>query len=385
MKYGNVVKSAENSAVTAEELAKINQYARKELSADEVYVFPVILCDTELDRDNDKFTKKALEELAALYLGKTVICDHNAKNGNQRARIFDTEVIRASEATTADGEELYRLKGKAYMLRTESAKEVIDNIEAGIYKEVSVNCKVDKITCSICKEDYFGGNCSHFKGQEYDGKTCFTYLDGASDAYELSFVAVPAQVGAGVVKWYDGEKSPENTKKGYDKMNCYEEAKKSLAALGIDLDSIAKSKGEMPSVGVILDEVSKKFREIETEKAFVSSEAVKAAAGREMTSDEVISALKAYDGLEEKAKLYDEMKSKAVDAAIASGIKAKGDSFDESRYRKFFENSGIEEINNWAADFETEAKKSIAAGRTSEDSDNSINTLAYGDLDGYKV
>lgn len=385
MKYGNVVKSAENNEVTTEELAKINLYARKTLSADEVYVFPVILCDTEIDRDNDKFTKKALEELAALYLGKTVICDHDAKNGNQRARIFDTEVIRAPEATTADGEELYRLKGKAYMLRTESAKEVIDNIEAGIYKEVSVNCRVDKITCSICGEDYFGKNCAHLKGCEYDGKTCFAYLDGASDAYELSFVAVPAQLGAGVVKWYDGEKSPENTKKGYDKMNCYEEAKKSLAALGIDLDSIAKSKGEMPSVGVILDEVSKKFREIETEKAFVSSEAVKSAAGREMTSDEVISALKAFDGLEEKAKLYDEMKSKAVDAAIASGIKAKGDSFDESRYRKLFESSDIEEINGWAADFEAEAKKSIAAGRTSEDSDRSINTLAYGNLDGYKV
>lgn len=385
MKYGNVVKSAENNTVTADELAKINQYARKALSADDVYVFPVILCDTELDRDNDKFTKKALEELAVLYLGKTVICDHDTKNGNQRARIFDTEVISAPEATTADGEELYRLKGKAYMLRTESAKEVIDNIEAGIYKEVSVNCRVDKITCSICGEDYFGGNCAHLKGCEYDGKNCFTYLDGASDAYELSFVAVPAQLGAGVVKWYDGEKSPENTKKGYDKMNCYEEAKKSLAALGIDLDSIAKSKGEMPPVGVILDEVSKKFREIETEKEFVSSEAVKAATGKEMTSDEVISALKASATLEEKAKLYDGLKSKAVDAAIASGIKAKGDSFDESRYRKFLESSDIEEINGWAADFEAEAKKSIAAGRTSEDSDNSINTLAYGDLDGYKV
>lgn len=356
MKYGNVVKSAENGAVTAEELAKINGYARKELSAEEVYVFPVILCDTELDRDNDKFTKKALEELAALYLGKTVICDHVPKNGNQRARIFDTEVVKVPEATTRDGTALYRLKGKAYMLKTETTKEIIDNIEAGIFKEVSVNCSVNKIVCSICGEDYFGGECLHLKGRDYDGKLCFTYLDGASDAYELSFVAVPAQTGAGVVKWYKGEKSPENTKKGNDKMNGYEEAKKTLAALGIDLDSLAKNKGEMPDIGIILDEVAKKFREKETD------------------SD-----------IEEKAKLYDGLKSKAVDTAIANGIKAKGDSFDESRYRKLFESSTIEEINGWAADFEAEAKKSIAAGRTSEDSDKSMNTLAYGDLDGYKI
>ena len=38
-------------AVTAEELARINRFAKKELRAEEVYTFAVKLCDNEVDRD----------------------------------------------------------------------------------------------------------------------------------------------------------------------------------------------------------------------------------------------------------------------------------------------------------------------------------------------
>ncbi len=33
-------------------LEKLNQFTRRELSADEVYIFPVTLCDNDIDRDN---------------------------------------------------------------------------------------------------------------------------------------------------------------------------------------------------------------------------------------------------------------------------------------------------------------------------------------------
>ena len=38
------------------------------------------------------------------------------------------------------------------------------------------------------------------KFKEYNGKTCYAILDEVTDAYEVSFVAVPAQRGAGVTK-----------------------------------------------------------------------------------------------------------------------------------------------------------------------------------------
>ena len=61
-----------------------------------------------------------------------------------------------------------------------------------------MGCAVAETVCSICGETY--GSCSHEKGREYGGRLCFAELRGATDAYEWSFVAVPAQRGAGVMK-----------------------------------------------------------------------------------------------------------------------------------------------------------------------------------------
>lgn len=51
--------------------------------------------------------------------------------------------------------------------------------------------------------------CSHYWGKEYDTvngkKTCYFTLDGAKEAYEVSFVAVPAQPRAGTTKNYGGK------------------------------------------------------------------------------------------------------------------------------------------------------------------------------------
>ena len=55
-----------------------------------------------------------------------------------------------------------------------------------------------KCVCSICGKDI--GTCAHKKGEVYGGKLCCAELTGAQDAYEWSFVAVPAQPRAGVLK-----------------------------------------------------------------------------------------------------------------------------------------------------------------------------------------
>ena len=115
----------------------------------------------------------------------------------QTARIYDAAVEKMGDSTALV---LY-----AYMLRNDQTAATISAIEGGILREVSVGCAMGKATCSICGSDKTTVWCEHMRGREYDGKQCVVELSEPEDAYELSFVAVPAQRQAGVVKKYGGE------------------------------------------------------------------------------------------------------------------------------------------------------------------------------------
>lgn len=184
------------------DLAQINRLSRRELRAEEVYTFSIRLCDNEIDRDGERFSEETLRDLAPMFVGRSGVFDHCWSAKGQTARIYDAEVCCESGRLTAAGDVYCYLKGKAYMLRTEKNRDLIEEIEAGIKKEVSVGCSVREAVCSICGAP--AGTCSHERGAYYDGKLCFTELCGAQDAYEWSFVAVPAQRNAGVMKHFGG-------------------------------------------------------------------------------------------------------------------------------------------------------------------------------------
>ena len=184
------------------ELECINQFAKTPLTAEQVYTFTLRLCDNEVDRDLERFAPEALEELGRLFVGKSGVFDHQWSAQGQTARIYRTEVVEEPAVTTAAGDRYRWLKGWAYLLRTEKNADLIAEIEGGIKKEVSVGCSMGRQVCSICGAE---GGCQHVKGQQYGGKLCFTELREPLDAYEWSFVAVPAQRGGGVLKRYGQE------------------------------------------------------------------------------------------------------------------------------------------------------------------------------------
>ena len=182
----------------ADELALINALARRELGADEVYTFALRLCDNDIDRDFERFDDGTLDQLAPMFVGASGVFDHRWSAREQTARIYRAEVVGGSGTLTADGRPYRFLKGWAYMMRTDENAALIAEIDGGIKREVSVGCAVERVVCSVCGQEL--DQCPHEKGVAYDGQVCCGVLTGATDAYEWSFVAVPAQRKAGVIK-----------------------------------------------------------------------------------------------------------------------------------------------------------------------------------------
>ena len=186
-----------SGAPTAVQLEAINAQAKAQLTAEQVYVFSLRLCDDQVDRDHERFDAAALPTLAKLFIGKTGVVDHKWSTDKQIARIFETQVVKEAGISY--------IKAWAYIRRGGSNDEVIADIEAGIKKEVSVGCAMGMAVCSVCGSEY--GTCGHMKGESYDGQICCAILKEPMDAYEFSFVAVPAQPDAGVLKAMGGRKS----------------------------------------------------------------------------------------------------------------------------------------------------------------------------------
>jgi len=187
-----------DNQITEKDLAAINKYTRRTLKADEVYTFGVILCDNEIDRDLERFDSEALPVLAKMFVGKTGIFDHCASAKNQRARIFDAECITDEGRKTQAGEAYRCISAKAYIPQTKANAALIEEIDSGIKKEVSVGCAMARVTCSVCGEELRTGSCTHKRGRSYKDEICHAVLQEPADAYEWSFVAVPAQPMAGV-------------------------------------------------------------------------------------------------------------------------------------------------------------------------------------------
>lgn len=297
MKNGQVIKSADSTDL-AQEMELVNRYSRRELSADEVYLFSVALCDNDIDRDYERFTVESLFELEKLFVGKTGIIDHDPTAKNQKARIISCKVESVDGECTSRGDQLFRLTARAYIRRTEGNAELIEAIEAGIVKEVSVGCSMGHTICSVCRNEMRSPLCSHQKGREYDGELCFGELTEPKDAYEFSFVAVPAQRAAGVMKGYK-EKDMNEICKSLTGENEVTLSKSEAAGLR---EYIERLESDSAYAKAYKEELTEQLKTVLREKGVALDFAVEKCILAKLSIDEAKSLLKALSRKERKVK-----------------------------------------------------------------------------------
>ena len=155
--------------LSEEDLACIHRFTRKAVTAEELYTFPIVLCDNEVDRDLERFSTDALATLADLFVGKCGIFDHSMSGHDQTARIYKAECRTDLTRKTQTGEAYSYVYALAYMPRIDKNADLITEIDSGIKKETSVGCAVAVKRCSVCGADVLHTGCEHRKGETYAG------------------------------------------------------------------------------------------------------------------------------------------------------------------------------------------------------------------------
>lgn len=154
---------------------------------EEDYTFTIKLCDNKIDKNYERFSSGCLEKMAKMFVGKSGYVGEN-----QVAKITSVEVVK--EKFPYDR----WLKATATMPRTRGNEKLIEQIEWGEKKEVSIGCSIKTKTCSICKDTE--GKCNHKPGEYYNGILCYMTLDDPQDVYEWAFVERPKEEEANMDK-----------------------------------------------------------------------------------------------------------------------------------------------------------------------------------------
>lgn len=339
-------------AIAAEDMDLINKFTRRKFTEDEVYIYPIILCDNEVDRDYEYFLKEDLDKLAELFIGKTFIQDHSWESSNQHSRIYKTEVIkvdgeRVKSPIESNSQPYYQLKAWAYTV-VKGNEDIIEKIDAGILKEVSVGFSIKDLSCNICKGSFY--ECSHWPGQTYEvngsKKTCYLHMKEPQEAYEVSFVAVPAQPRAGVIKGVNlkelKKKKPNNTKHQKTVRSIFYAKLEKRGAISMDRlkNLINKAKEEKSDVIEIpIEDLEKDLN--------IYDDAIKKASKAEDKLKE----------LEPKAKMGEAYVEDLKKECNRLGKMAEGDSFNEEIMKSVFDKCDVEELKAFKKQYEDKVDK----------------------------
>lgn len=333
---------------TTAQLNKINKFAKRKLTKDEVFVFPVTFVGDGLLLDR---YVKLDESLLKAYLkdakkGIAFMLNHSWHwTSNQPAfiwgRSFDA-YLEDSQGNPEAPDETKLLKGWIYIVKGKEkdglrTDEIIKDIEDGTLFDGSIGFYYSTFECSICGKQIW--KCDHWPGEEYevDGKKklCYVIAKPPGGLMEYSGVFDGAYPGAGFSA--DGDAEPEMIE-----VSNFKEVK--------DDEKLFMTYSQKSGIRVF-----KKFEKTQKEpiKPVIDEARAKEIAGENW--QENIFKL-AQDGKE--------LRNDLVTDALAWGVRALDDKFDEDFYRQQFDTMPVSLIKTQRDQWQVLTKALIPAGRT---------------------
>jgi len=182
-------------AVSKEDIDKINKFSVKSVESKDITIYTALLIDDKITRNNTQYPKEFQSMLLSLpvgegnFVGAPILFgdtkDHQHTASSQVGRIFEAwQVI--------DAEKHYGVMAKIYVLN-EGNEDLINKINSGVLKEMSIATKVGIPMCSICGQDI--RQCSHEQGVN----GAYVVMSGNGFVAEASFVAVPGSNSAKIL------------------------------------------------------------------------------------------------------------------------------------------------------------------------------------------
>ncbi|ODA09235.1 hypothetical protein [Paenibacillus polymyxa] len=361
---------------TPEQLAKINQLARVPLTEDEAYVFPAKLVgDQIIPRRFYRLTPNFLRKMAVQAReGVSLLLDHSWANMGVMTiplgRTFDSRL-------QMDGDEL-ALYADHYMKLGQEVgdikiDQIAEGIDAGTIFDTSIGFTVTSQTCSICGQEYFGGNCPHIRGREYDSKLCTVDINDG-DLMENSLVFDGAYPGAGVV-------GMSNTSELQSAIKCeaLSEDAKSLPSGGRVFYSFS---GKSGLDGFVLQQDTNNEAETQAKGDDTVTDEQKAALAGAQTqatalaaANNVLGQIRAALSVENDTDILSKLTSlsaqaadgvtykvKITEQACGAGVRALGEAFNVEAMKTALSHLPVSEIEKIGATYETQAQAALGGG-----------------------
>lgn len=413
---------AEFGIPTDEQLAIINKLAKRNLTKEEVFVFPNKLAGDMIIPDRYvQLTKELLDVFAAdAKAGVSLLLDHSwapdgfwgiggrPKMAMSYGRTFDSKY----ETSTEEGETI-ALVADHYMKRgieLDGIKtdDLIASIEAGTLFDSSIGFSYSKAICSVCGDNYY--NCNHYKGKTYEienedgttsNKLCYIKAKPPGFLMENSLVFDGAYPGAGVLskagtilenetgiyqvvdelKDIDPAKeliSTYSQRAGLITMVKKSDHKKPYSLGGIKDEKLKGAEKPMDEKTLaMLKELGIEYKEGETKEEELLSKIAEKFDSIKPTEptepkEEFMSKEKASEKLGKElsadevlklAKEGQEYHKTLSDEALAMGVRAMGNDFPKETWEKSFATMSSTDIKNIMKTWEAQANLDIPSGR----------------------